>query len=53
MSRPKRDLFRLSCNLPAQLIEAVDKYAEGLNISRTTAIIVLLSNALADYLGKD
>lgn len=49
----KRDTFRINCNLPVQLVEALDKYADALNISRTMAMIVLLSNALADQLGKD
>ena len=49
----KRDLVRVNCNLPPRLVEEVDKYAAQLSLSRTTAMIVLLSDALASRLRKE
>lgn len=42
----KAELFRLTINLPKTLIDSVDNYADSMNINRTSAIAVLLSQAL-------
>lgn len=41
-----RELKRLNINLPQELVDKVDEYAEKLCIQRTTAITVLLNAAL-------
>ena len=41
-----RELQRLNMNMPVDLIEQVDEYAERMNINRTSAVIVLVSTAL-------
>lgn len=47
MARPKRDLFRITVNLPVHILELVDNYAKEYGISRTTAITYLLAQSLA------
>jgi metal-responsive CopG/Arc/MetJ family transcriptional regulator len=41
-----RELKRLNINLPQELVDKVDEYADNLCIQRTTAITVLLNTAL-------
>lgn len=41
-----RELQRLNMNMPVDLIQQVDEYAERMNINRTSAVIVLVSTAL-------
>lgn len=41
-----RDITRVTVNLNSELVEQVDKYAEEMNINRTAAVAVLLSQAL-------
>ena len=41
-----RELQRLNMNMPADLIQQVDEYAERMNLNRTSAMIVLVSTAL-------
>lgn len=40
------DIKRVNVNLPNDLITQVDDYADKMNINRTSAICVLLSQAL-------
>lgn len=42
----KKETTRLSINLPIELIEKVDNYADNMAINRTSAVAVLLSMAL-------
>lgn len=42
----KRESMRLNINVPQELIDRVDNYAESLSINRTSAVCVLLSMAL-------
>lgn len=46
--KANENLVRVSINLPVQLIERVQKYADYLGVNLTTAYIILLNNAL-DY----
>lgn len=48
LARPKRDLYRININLPTHIVEMVDDYASKHGLSRTTAMVILLANALAD-----
>jgi metal-responsive CopG/Arc/MetJ family transcriptional regulator len=41
-----RDITRVTVNLNSELVEQVDKYAEEMNINRTAAVAVLLSQAV-------
>jgi len=41
-----RELQRLNINMPADLIQQVDEYAERMNLNRTSAMITLVSNGL-------
>ena len=41
-----RDITRVTVNLNSELVEQVDKYAEEMNINRTSAVAVLLSQAV-------
>ena len=41
-----RKLQRLNMNMPADLIQQVDEYAERMKLNRTSAMIVLVSTAL-------
>lgn len=41
MARPKRDLTKISLNLPSHVLQKIDDYALKLGISRTTAIMIL------------
>ncbi len=40
------EIKRVNINLPNDLIDQVDSYADKMNINRTSAICVLLSQAL-------
>ena len=42
----KIETVRLNVNLPKTLIESVDMYADSMNINRTSAVAVLLSQSL-------
>lgn len=37
---------RLNMNIPSNLLVAVDNYADSMNLSRTSAVIVLINTAL-------
>jgi hypothetical protein len=41
-----RELQRLNMNMPVNLIQQVDKYANRMNLNRTSAMICLVSTAL-------
>lgn len=42
----KKEIMRLNINVPQDLIDRVDEYADNLSINRTSAVCVLLSQAL-------
>lgn len=46
MARTKRDLVRININVPAHVLQAIDEYAQGCGISRTTAILFLCAESL-------
>lgn len=48
MSRPKRELKRITCNLPVHVLEKIDEYAAKHGLSRTTAIMILCADSLAN-----
>lgn len=41
-----KELQRLNMNMPADLIQQVDEYANRMNLNRTSAMIFLVSTAL-------
>lgn len=41
-----KEVTRVTFNLPSSLVEQVDKYGNEMNINRTSAVSVLLSQAL-------
>ena len=41
-----KDITRVTVNLNSELVNQVDKYAENMNINRTAAVAVLLSQAV-------
>lgn len=41
-----RDLTRVTVNLSSELVEKIDRYAEEMGIKRTSAVSVLLTQAL-------
>lgn len=41
-----KSITRVTVNLNSELVEKVDKYAEDMNINRTSAVAVLLSQAI-------
>ena len=41
-----KDITRVTVNLNSELVNQVDKYAEDMNINRTAAVAVLLSQAV-------
>ena len=41
-----KELQRLNMNMPANLIQQVDEYADRMNLNRTSAMIYLVSSAL-------
>lgn len=48
-----KNLVRVTVNLTPELVEKVERYAEKLNINRTAAVSVLLSQALDAHSGMD
>lgn len=46
MSRPKRDLTRITINLPTHVLAKIDEYAFKHGLSRTTAIMILCVDSL-------
>lgn len=42
----KREIRKLNINLPIDLIEQIDEYANRMNLNRTSAIIILVSTSL-------
>ena len=48
MARVKRDLTRITINLPTHILEKIDEYAEKHAISRTTAIMILCADRLVN-----
>lgn len=42
----KSEVQRLNVNIPITLMERLDNYADRMNINRTSAVAVLLSQAL-------
>lgn len=44
--RMSKSITRVTVNLNSELVEKVDKYAEDMNINRTSAVAVLLSQAI-------
>lgn len=46
MARPKRDLTRITINMPTHVLEKIDEYAHKNGISRTTAIMILCVDSL-------
>lgn len=41
-----RDLTRVTVNLKSELVEQIDNYADELGLTRTSAVAVLLSQAI-------
>ena len=41
-----KDITRVTVNLNSELVNQVDKYEEDMNINRTAAVAVLLSQAV-------
>lgn len=41
-----KDITRVTVNLNSELVRQVDQYAEDMNINRTAAVAVLLSQAV-------
>lgn len=44
--KKKTDTAKLILNVPRKLLEQLDDYAENMNITRTSAVCVLLSQSL-------
>lgn len=44
----KRDLTRITINVPTQLLKEIDRYAEKTGLTRTTAISFLCGMYLTD-----
>ena len=42
----KIDTFRLTFNIPVELLGQVDEYAKKMNVNRTSALCFLLSQSL-------
>ena len=42
----KTETNKLIMNIPVDLLKKVDEYAESMNVNRTSAVCVLLSQAL-------
>lgn len=43
---PKPDLTRMTINLPTELVNRIEDYAVKFYVNRTTAMTILLNNAL-------
>lgn len=48
-----KEVTRVTFNLPKGLVDDVDAYGESMNINRTSAVSVLLSQALKTQKGMD
>lgn len=48
-----KEVTRVTFNLPKGLVDDVDAYGESMNINRTSAVSVLLSQALKAQKGMD
>lgn len=48
MARVKRDLTRITINMPSHVLEHVDTWANANGLSRTVAIQILCVDALAE-----
>lgn len=48
MSRVKRDLVRVTINLPRHVHESIKDFAESSGLSFTTAVMILCVDSLAD-----
>lgn len=44
----KRDLTRITINLPTHVLQKIDEYAKLHALSRTTAIMILCVDSLAE-----
>ena len=53
MARPKRDLTRITINVPTSLLDRIDAFAEKNGISRTTAITILCIDSLSETFEND
>lgn len=54
MARSKRDLTRITVNLPTHILAEIDAYALKHGLSRTTAIMILCVDSLVlEKDGKD
>lgn len=42
----RNEVIRLNINVPTPLMERLDEYADRMNINRTSAVAVLLTQAL-------
>lgn len=41
-----REVKRININIPVETLERVDRYADSMSINRTSAILVLISQAM-------
>jgi len=46
MSREARETKRIYMNVPVEVLERIDAYADKMSINRTAAVLVLVSQAL-------
>lgn len=53
MARTKIDSYRLTLNVPTELLTRIDDYAKRLNVNRTSAICMLCSMSLDSYKALD
>lgn len=53
MARVKRDLTRITINLPTHVLEQIDAYAKERGLSRTTAIMILCVDSLVQSSAKE
>lgn len=48
-----REVKRINLNVPVDMLEKIDKYAEEMSINRTSAIMVLVTQALGSQKAMD
>lgn len=48
MSKPKRNLKRINCQLPEPLLQVLDEWAASVGLSRSSAILILVSDGLTE-----
>lgn len=53
MARPKRELQRITINLPVHVLAKIDEYASKHGLSRTTAIMLLCADSLAQNMQQE